>query len=164
MQSPDIFAFVFVLMSKISFCRLIKIIIKAKQKIEQENESSDQAQKIIQSQENVTIIYFGPKFAMEWKVCRQVPNKQMPSSVGDSLPRCRYNEVKSRSICFAVSHTLHSGLMTLPHTSFISLNFPLAVPGCGTSIPIKFLVQDSNKAFNCSLGLLQCWGRFGVIG
>lgn len=53
--------------------------------------------------------------------------------------------------------------MTLPHTSFISLNFPLSVPGCGTSIPIKFLVQDSNKAFNCSLVYCSVGGHLGLL-
>lgn len=60
-------------------------------------------------------------------------------------------------------HTLHSGLMTLPHTFFISLKFPLSVPGCGTSIPIKFLVQDSNKAFNCSLVYCSVGGHLGLL-
>lgn len=60
-------------------------------------------------------------------------------------------------------HTLHSGLMTFPHTSFISLKFPLSVPGCGLGIPLKFLEQDSNKAFNCSPVYCSVGGYLGLL-
>ncbi len=74
----------------------------------------------------------------------------MPSSVADSLPRCRYNEVNL--FPYALLSATHTALW--PHDIsthiFISLKFPLSVPGCGSSIPLKFLEQDSNKAFNGS--------------